>query len=79
MAKFSRMTLAALFVSPCLARLAARTEALSQNGSFGGVPSSSHPGSGFRKTAQEVLDKLRIIAIAPQARLSIFERKVGYA
>jgi hypothetical protein len=37
------------------------------------------PGSGFRKTAQEVLDGLRIILITPQARLSILEREVGYA
>jgi hypothetical protein len=28
-------------------------------------------GSGFRKTAQEVLDGLRITLITPQARLSI--------
>ena len=37
------------------------------------------PGSGFRKTAQEVLDGLCIILIAPQARLSILEGEVGYA
>jgi hypothetical protein len=39
---------------------------------------TSHPGSGIRKKAQQVLDGLRMIPIKPQARLSILEREVGY-
>jgi hypothetical protein len=77
MARFSRMTLAALFVSPCLARLAARYPSAIAN------PESWRSAflvpSGLRDSKDSARsDGLRIIPITPQARLSILEREVGY-
>jgi hypothetical protein len=73
------MTLAALFVSPCLARLAVKNRSAIAKPEFWRSAFFVPPGSGVRKTAQEVLDGFHIIQITPQARLSILEREVGYA